>query len=78
MVRLRYFAMLRETAGCAEESLTTDASTLAELYAQLQSHHGFTLSTDQLRVARNGEFAQWDDALEPDDEVAFIPPVAGG
>jgi molybdopterin synthase sulfur carrier subunit len=32
----------------------------------------------RLRVAVNGDFASWDDALTEGSEVAFIPPVSGG
>jgi molybdopterin converting factor small subunit len=31
-----------------------------------------------LRVAVNDEFRDWSSALEPNDRVVFIPPVAGG
>jgi len=31
-----------------------------------------------LRVAVNGAYAAWDDPVREGDEVALIPPVAGG
>jgi len=31
-----------------------------------------------LRVAINGEFAEWSTPLAAGDAVVFIPPVAGG
>jgi molybdopterin converting factor subunit 1 len=77
-LRLRYFASLREQAGRAAESVETTAATPAALYAELAARHGFRLAQAQLQVAVNAAFADWDRALADDDEVVFIPPVAGG
>jgi molybdopterin converting factor subunit 1 len=77
-LRLRYFASLREAAGRAAESIETAAATPAALYAELAERHGFRLSQAQLQVAVNSAFANWDRPLADDDEVVFIPPVAGG
>ena len=77
-LRLRYYALLREAAGRAEESLDTAAATPAALYAELAARHGFRLGRAQLQVAVNSAFADWDRALVDGDEVVFIPPVAGG
>ena len=78
MIRVLYFAALRDAAGCAEESVTEAPASLASLYDLLAHRHGFALPRDRVRVARNGEFARWDDAAMPGDEVAFLPPVSGG
>ncbi|MCS6947309.1 MAG: molybdopterin converting factor subunit 1, partial [Steroidobacteraceae bacterium] len=77
-LRVQYFALLREQAGRSAEVLTTSAQTAAELYAQLQARYRFTLPVSALRVAINGEFADWEQPLHAGDEVVFIPPVAGG
>ncbi len=77
-VTLRYFAMLRESAGMECEGLSTAAATPKELYAELRETHGFSLEATELRVAVNGEFAELDDTLTEGDEIAFIPPVSGG
>ncbi|MBO94873.1 MAG: molybdopterin converting factor subunit 1 [Opitutales bacterium] len=77
-VTLRYFAMLRESAGVESEDLSTSSETPKELYAELQESKGFSLGATELRVAVNGEFAALDDALNEGDEIAFIPPVSGG
>lgn len=77
-VTVLYFASLRDAAGAAQESLETDAPTLRALYAQLQARHGFALSVERLRVAVDGAFARWDDAVAAGGEIAFIPPVSGG
>jgi molybdopterin converting factor subunit 1 len=75
---VQYFALLREQAGRSEETLATVAATPADLFAELQTRHGFSLTRDQLKVAVNGEFSDWSRRLAAGDSVVFIPPVAGG
>ena len=75
---IQYFALLREQAGCAHESLQSAARTPRDLYLELQTRPRFTLPLEMLRVAINGDFAEWDHPLEAADHVVFIPPVAGG
>jgi len=77
-LRLKYYALLREQAGCSEEQLETSAADPAALYHELAARHGFSLPREQLKVAVNAEFADWSRALADGDEVVFIPPVAGG
>lgn len=73
-----YFAQLAEERGAAQERLTGDYADLAALYAALHAQHHFSLAQNQLRVARNQMFAEWTDAPQDGDEIAFIPPVSGG
>jgi molybdopterin synthase sulfur carrier subunit len=77
-VRLLYFASLREAAGRDEESVQSGAADLAALYAETAARHALHWPRDKLRVAVDGAFARWDDALRDGSEVAFIPPVSGG
>jgi len=77
-IRIRYYAILREQAKRSDETLSTQAATAAELYAELQPRHSFTLPAQQLKVAINAEFCEWNAALKDGDQVVFIPPVAGG
>lgn len=77
-VNVLYFASLRDASGVASEQVQSDAGDLQALYAELQSRHGFALPANRLRVAADGEFAQWRDALREGSEIAFIPPVSGG
>jgi molybdopterin-guanine dinucleotide biosynthesis protein A len=77
-IEVQYFALLREQAGRARESLETAARTPAELYAELQARYGFSLPADMLRVAVNDEFGEWTQPLVAGDRIVFIPPVAGG
>ena len=77
-LEIRYYALMREQAGRSEETLETGAATPGELYAELSARYGFTLTSQQLKVAVNGEFASWSRPLAAGDAVVFIPPVAGG
>jgi molybdopterin converting factor subunit 1 len=77
-VDVQYYALLREQAGVSRERVSTSAATPAALYDELQARHGLSLARSQLRVAVNGEFADWDATLADGAEVVFIPPVAGG
>ncbi len=77
-IRVQYFALLREQRGLSQETLTTAATDAAELYNELRARHGFTPPLERLRAAINGEFATWPAPLKDDDEIVFIPPVAGG
>ena len=77
-VTVLYFASLGETAGTGMEQVESSAMDLHALYLELQQRHGFRLPADRLRVAMQGEFAHWSDALREGSEIAFIPPVSGG
>jgi molybdenum cofactor guanylyltransferase len=78
LVHIRYFAALRDQAGRSEETRSTTARTPQELYEEVRRAHGLGLRAEQLRVAVNDDFAEWDRALRPGDAVVFLPPVAGG
>jgi molybdopterin synthase sulfur carrier subunit len=73
-----YFASLRDVTGCDSELVGSASANARALYDELRARHGFALSAERLRVAVNGEFADWNRALAEGDEVAFLPPVSGG
>lgn len=77
-LHVQYFALFREQAGKRNEDLESVATSPALLYAELKQRYGFKLELTQLKVAINSEFADWHAPLQQNDEVAFIPPVAGG
>ncbi|MBS0395967.1 MAG: MoaD/ThiS family protein [Proteobacteria bacterium] len=78
VVQVQYYAVLREQAGRSEERVETAAATPAALYEELRARHGLKLARAQLRVAVDGEFADWNAPLADGARVVFIPPVAGG
>ena len=77
-VKLLYFASLRDAAGMAEETVESAAVDLRALYGEVRAQHGFALPVERLRVAVDGAFAAWDDAVRDGADIAFIPPVSGG
>ena len=52
-------------------------STVADLVTRLRDGHLADLPARPL-VAVNREYAAYDQIIEPGDEIALIPPVAGG
>lgn len=76
-VRVQYFAILREHAGCGAEDVDTGAATAAELFEELSARHRFP-RLPPLKVAINDEFRDWSSRIAEGDAVVFIPPVAGG
>lgn len=77
-VHVSYYALLREQRGVSAEEVETSASNARQLYDELRERHRFTLPGDRLRLAVNGEFADWSVTLEDGQRLALIPPVAGG
>ena len=77
-VHVEYFAMLREQSGMNEETVETQARTPAQLYDQLVQRHGFDVDRTRLKVENNGQCREWYAEHRDDDEVEFLPPVAGG
>ncbi|MCI2245656.1 MoaD/ThiS family protein [Xanthomonas sp. PPL568] len=77
-VTVLYFASLREAAGLEREQVSTDAPDLRALYAELDARHGLRWPAERLRVAVDGAFTGWDEAVRDGSEVVFIPPVSGG
>ena len=82
MIRILYFASLRERLGSADEALQAHPQTLADLRAQLAARGGVwgEVFADGQRVlaAVNQEMATDGQALQAGDEVGFFPPVTGG
>ena len=79
-LRLLYFGIVRERLGRREESRDFAAvSTVGELLAELaRSDDILALGAGSLRIAVNREYVSDSHVLADGDEVAVIPPVAGG
>lgn len=77
-ITVRYFALFRERAGVAEETLTLDAATAADVFAHTRKRHGAQQPGGHCKVAINDVMADWDSAVHDGDTVLLFPPVAGG
>jgi molybdopterin synthase catalytic subunit len=79
-VTVKLFGSLREATGVKELAVRLpDGARLDDLSALLaREHAAFAGMESRLRAAVNHEVAERDAALADGDEVAFLPPVAGG
>jgi molybdopterin synthase sulfur carrier subunit len=84
MLKVLYFARLREDLGCEAESvaLPEAVTTVAGLRSHLVARGGAWASAlapgRAVRVAVNQQIAKPETPVAPGDEVAFFPPVTGG
>lgn len=84
MLRLRFFASIRERLGCAELAVPFDAgsSRIDALVARLDAEElpgcAALLLADNTVVARNRSVCTPDSLVADGDEIAFYPPVTGG
>jgi molybdopterin synthase catalytic subunit len=79
-VTVKWFGPLREATGTKELGVRLDeGASLGDLAALLaRQHEAFAALRPRLRAAVNQEIAESDRVLAEGDEVAFLPPVAGG
>ena len=79
-VRVLYFAVVRERLHRDQETLELpDGATVGALLDDLDRRHpGVAALRRHLQVARNRELVREGEPLADGDEVALIPPVAGG
>lgn len=82
MIEVIYFAWVRERIGIPREQIDTQATTVAELIADLRAREDrYDLAfsdLSSLRVALDQELASFDSPLAGVREVAFFPPMTGG
>ena len=78
-VTVQLFASYAESFGAtALELPITPGTSVNDLIRQIRSLPGSEIVSDTARVAVNRQFAFPDQLVDPGDEVALIPPVAGG
>ena len=83
MIKLLYFASLRERLGTGAESFELPAgiatvAMLRDALAQRGDAWAALTTMRNLRVAVNQTMVGFDTRLKDGDEVAFFPPVTGG
>jgi molybdopterin synthase sulfur carrier subunit len=84
MIRVLFFARIREQLGTAELELpwSPELATLGDLQAQLLTSGGerwaAALAAENVVRAVNQDVAGLEQPLRDGDEVAFFPPVTGG
>jgi len=84
MIRLLWFAWLRERVGVAEEQVmlpdgVADVASLLAWLPTVDARHAAALDRPaMIRCAVNQVFATPSDPVRAGDEVALFPPVTGG
>jgi molybdopterin synthase sulfur carrier subunit len=84
MIKILYFARLRERLGLDQERLALpgDVGTVADLLSYLRTRGGIWAESlgegERLMTAVNQELVRPHTALDDGDEVAIFPPVTGG
>lgn len=77
MIKVNYFARLRELTGKPDETIEQQSMTVRELLDWAETTYpGF--GKDTVHVAVNEEYALKEDVIQSGDVCAFIPPVSGG
>jgi MoaE-MoaD fusion protein len=79
-IQVLYFAVFRERLGTSAEKIELAApATIADAIDALAARHApIAALRGRFRVAKNQEFAAEEEPLTDGDELALIPPVAGG
>jgi molybdopterin synthase sulfur carrier subunit len=80
IVRLRFFASLRERLRCSEAEWTLpERATVSDLWNALCAAYPQLVTLGPaISFAVNREYVDRDHRLAHNDEVALIPPVSGG
>ncbi|MFD2204257.1 molybdopterin converting factor subunit 1 [Kiloniella antarctica] len=83
-MKILYFAWLRTSIGKSTETLSppTEVKTVGNLLDWLptlgDNYASALEKRDLLRVAVNQEYAELEQLIKADDEIALFPPVTGG
>ncbi len=79
-VRLLFFAVLRDIVGKSETDVEVpDGTRAADVWQRLRAEHRELAGYAQPPMtAVNESYVRPDEVLREGDELAFIPPVAGG
>ena len=82
MIKVLYFAWVRERIGVSYEMVETQSGTVMELIEELkQKETRYEVAFSDLsaiKVAINQELCDFDTKLTGATEIAFFPPMTGG
>jgi len=77
-IHVHYVAMLKDRTGFSQETITTEAGDLTQLYGEISKRYNLPWPTRSLRPAINDQLSDWNDKLSEGDHVIFLPPPSGG
>ena len=82
MIKILYFAWIREGVGASEEKLETKSENVKELINELKlkdkKYNSVFAKLDNIRVAVDQELVTFETSIKNAEEVAFFPPMTGG
>ncbi len=83
MVKVLFFASVRDRLGCSELNieLPVEARTVAtftDMVMRRGEVYAGVLSDQRIMIAVNQELANPEMVIEDGDEIAYFPPVTGG
>ncbi|WP_199016507.1 molybdopterin synthase sulfur carrier subunit [Shimwellia pseudoproteus] len=81
MIKVLFFAQVRELVGCDSLDVDTPFATVEALRQHLAARSdrwALALESGKLLCAVNQTLVTADHSLQAGDEVAFFPPVTGG
>lgn len=77
-ITVKYFGEIAEATNCNEEQILTPSNKLLEIIEELSKKH--KLDRFQLIIALNQNLVELNDhiTINNNDELAILPPFAGG
>ena len=80
MLKISFFASLKDLVGCSEVELDLDGeATVRDIFKRLGRQYPELKRYELvLLIAVNQEYTGWDQSVAAGDEIAFFPPVSGG
>lgn len=77
ILKLKYFGMIAEAVGKENEQFEFTNSSVEELNKALKNQYA-KLASMNYKIAVNQSFVEANTMLKDNDEIALLPPFAGG
>lgn len=76
-IKLKYFGMIAEAIGSGEEAIEFEGNTVGELDALIRDRHD-AIKDMNYKIAVNQSLVDNSFDINNNDEIALLPPFAGG
>ena len=78
MIHVKYFGMIAEATNCSEEKIALESQKLADLLEKLTIKYKLDELPLNVAVNKNIVDKNSDYTITENDEIAILPPFAGG
>ena len=78
MIKIKLFGIAKDIVGDRNLMIEEAPETADDLLKYLRSEYPELAKLKSLLIAINDEYAFPESRIEPNDEIAIIPPVSGG